>query len=154
QISYTWSHSLDLVSDGGVALFSPNSLFADQLNPYDLRSLNYSSSDYDVRHNVAADFIWDVPLKLNNSLLNSVLGGWSKAGKTNAYTGMPFSVYNSQIPGLVSSSLGGNVLAAVVDPNVPTSCGRSSINTPCFTQDQFATSTGQSDFGNRPRNSF
>jgi hypothetical protein len=153
QIGYTWSHSLDLVSDGGAALFSYNSGFPDQLNPYDLRSLNYSSSDYDVRHNVVADFVWDVPLKLHNGRLNSVLAGWSLASTMNAHTGMPCSVYNFQIPGLVSS-LGEDVLAAVVDPNVTTSCNRSSINTPCFPQNAFATSAAQTNFGNWPRNSF
>jgi hypothetical protein len=152
QISYTWSHSLDLVSDGGVARFSYNSGFADQLNPYDLRSLNYSSSDYDVRHNVAADFIWDVPVRSRNRRLNSVLGGWSLASKLNAHSGTPFSVYNSQIP--VSFSLQSPVLAAVVDPNIPTNCDRSSIKTPCFTPGAFATSATQTNFGNWPRNSF
>jgi hypothetical protein len=153
QISYTWSHSLDLVSNGGVAQFSYSSGFLDQLNPYDLRSLNYSSSDYDVRHNLAADFVWDVPSKFYKRELNTILGGWSLASKMNAHTGMPFSVYSFQIPSLVSS-LGGYVLAEVIDPNARTNCSRSSIQTPCFTPAAFATATAQTTFGNWPRNSF
>lgn len=153
QISYTWSHSLDLVSDGGEALFNSNSYFADQLNPYDLRSLNYSSSDYDARHNLEGDFIWDLPFKVQNRRLNSILSGWSIASKMSAHTGTPFSVYNAGFFFGGIASLGEFVLAAVVDPNIQTNCG-SSIHKPCFTQSAFTSTATQTNFGNRPRNSF
>jgi hypothetical protein len=46
------------------------------------------------------------------------------------------------------------VLADVIDPNVRTACGRSAVNTPCFTASQFAPAATQNNFGNVPRNSF
>ncbi|HWC17304.1 MAG TPA: carboxypeptidase regulatory-like domain-containing protein, partial [Terriglobales bacterium] len=81
QISYTWSHALDLVSNGGLTDFAGDSV-SSQINPLSLRSLNYGSSDYDVRHNLTLDFVWDVPGRRQHGVLRSILGGWSVAGKT------------------------------------------------------------------------
>ena len=154
RISYTWSHSLDTISNGGFLPFSIDSL-ASQLNPFNLRALNYSSADYDIRHNVTGDFFWEVPVKLHNRAMQPVLGGWTIAGKVFARTGTPFSVFNSRIAGRLSPAMGGNTLAVVLDPNVRTSC--TNVDQTCFTASEFATLTGanaQTTFGNLPRNSF
>ena len=45
-------------------------------------------------------------------------------------------------------------MADVLDPNISTTCGRSSTAKPCFVAGQFADGAAQTDFGNRPRNSF
>ncbi len=149
QISYTWSHALDTVSNGGVLPFSYD---LGQVNPASLRSLNYSNADYDVRHNLTADFIWEIPLKRKNRFTDAVFGGWSAGTILSAHTGTPFSVTNRGTS--LSASFGGAVLADVLDPNVQTVCGHSAINTPCFTASQFAPAATQANFGNLPRNSF
>jgi len=147
QVGYTWSHALDNVSNGGLGLlgtgFSYDSI-SSQISPYDARGLNYGSADYDVRHNLAADFVWEIPVNPGNRPMTAVLGGWALAAKVNARTGIPFSVYNSAA----------GALADVLDPNVRTTCGHSSIDTPCFTAGQFATGDVQKDLGNLSRNSF
>ena len=82
------------------------------------------------------------------------------ASKLYLYSGRPFSVTNSQIPGLLSSSFGGTVLADLLDPTIlGASC--TNVNTRCFTSAQFAASSAtaanphqQADFGNIPPNSF
>jgi hypothetical protein len=153
QIGYSWSHALDVLSNGGFLPFSVDSL-ASQLAPNNLR-LNYSNADYDIRHNLTADFLWQVPSKFHNGFLNSVLAGWTVSGKLFARTGSPFSVFNSRIAARLSPSMGGQTLAALLDPNIRTSCG--DVNQTCFTTSQFATLTGaaaQNSFGNLPRNSF
>ena len=148
QASYTWSHSLDDVSNGGLAeYFNYNDSVTRQLYPYN-RSLNYSNSDYDVRHSFLADLTWDLPFKSDNHLLNGIVSGWNMGSKFYARTGTPFSVLVASGASRISSSTGGSVLAAVVDPNIRSSC--TSVNSACFTADQFA-SRG---FGNYPRNTF
>jgi len=152
QASYTWSHALDTISNAGLGNFSYDSLFT-QVDPLS-RSLNYSSADYDVRHNFVGDAIWQVPVRCGHHGLKEAVCGWSLGTRWSAHTGMPFSVYNSLIAGQVSTTTFGTVLADVVDPAVSAHCGSSSVDTPCFTAQQFATAATQTDFGNRPRNSF
>jgi hypothetical protein len=153
QVGYTWSHALDTGSNGGLTLFYSGDSITNQINPLDLRSLNYSNSDYDIRHNLVGDFLWDVPFKFNNGLLNNVLGGWSIGNKLIARTGTPFSVFNSRVAARLGTTASGTILSQVVGP-VNTSCGTSAVDTPCFTTASFATTTGQIGFGNLPRNSF
>jgi hypothetical protein len=156
QVGYVWSHALDNVSNGGFGLFatgfSPYDSIVSQITPGDPRALSYGNADYDVRHNFTADFVWNIAVKFGNRAVNSVFSNWSLAGKINARTVTPFTVYNSQVT--ISSSFQGYVLADLVDPNVRMSCGHSAVDTPCFTADQFGSAASQRDLGNLARNSF
>jgi outer membrane receptor protein involved in Fe transport len=154
QVGYTWSHALDTVSNGGTTLFFSGDSLTSQNDPFSPRRLNYSNADYDIRHNLVSDFLWEVPFKSGNKAFNTILGGWSVSGKIFARSGTPFSVLNSRIPGALSASVGGNVLATLLDPNIQTSCGHANIDTPCFSTSQFATLKTQTNFGNLPRNAF
>jgi hypothetical protein len=63
--SYTWAHSLDDASN-----FNSGAVF-----PY---SVNYSSSDFDIRKTFAASLVYDAPTPFKgNRLARSVLGHWS-----------------------------------------------------------------------------
>ena len=152
QIGYTWSHALDTLSNGGLTYFSYDSL-PGQIDPRGVGWLNYGSADYDVRHQLTADFVWELPVKLKHRLMSTIFGGWSVASKLNAHSGTPFSVTNYNVNNRLSS-YSGNALADVLDPHVRTTCGHSAVDTPCFTTGQFATTATQTDWGNRPRNSF
>lgn len=67
----------------------------------------------------------------------------------------PFSVINSQIPGQLSSTFGGAVLAQPIDPSVVgTHCSRSSVTTPCLKTSQFQTTATQTNFATVRPNSF
>lgn len=151
QISYTWSHALDTISNGGISYFSYDSQM-DQINPASLRSLNYSNADYDVRHNLTGDLIWEMPVKLRNRFMDSIFGRWSLGAKLSTHTGTPFSVVNGALSS--SASFGGTAMADLLDPNIRTNCGRAAIATPCFTPSQFVPAATQADFGNLPRNFF
>ncbi|MCU1309607.1 MAG: Oar protein [Candidatus Angelobacter sp.] len=165
EVSYTWSHSLDDISNGGLGEFFSGDSFTTQSEPGNPNRLGYSNSDYDIRHNLTGDFVWLLPYKFQNRAMESVLGGWSLASKVFWRSGTPFSVFNSSLAGAISNSIGGTVLADVRNPNVIRSCQNPAD--PCFTAADFAptknivdpvtkqiTTPGQADFGNNKRNTF
>ena len=152
EISYTWSHALDTISNGGAG--EPYSFCSGcgltTLSSPSVRN-NYANADYDIRHNMLADFVWDTPWKPRNRLLFNVLGNWTVSSKFFVRTGTPFSVIDSVLAGSVSPNINGTLLASSVGP-VNTNCGVSSVNTPCFNASDFVAST--TGFSNLGRNAF
>jgi hypothetical protein len=147
QAFYTWSHSLQIDPPSGTS----TTQFV--YNPYNLRA-GYGPTGFDTRNNFTADALWTTP-KHANRWLQSGLGNWTFGSKLYLYSGRPFSVTNSQIPGNLSSTFGGTVLADLLDPSLANKhCSRSAVTTPCFTAAQFATRSTQDDFGNIRPNSF
>ncbi len=94
DINYTFSKSMDDVSGlqtdgsyGGQFLLNP-------LRPED----NYSVSDFDSKHVVNANFVFDLPIGRGrswfsnmNSFADAILGGWSLRGIYRWNTGQPLS---------------------------------------------------------------
>jgi Carboxypeptidase regulatory-like domain/TonB-dependent Receptor Plug Domain len=114
RLNYTWSHSLDEVSNGGVLPFTINYSVVNQIDPYNLRD-NYASSDYDVRNQLSASYIYELPIKSSNRALNSVIGGWQLSGTLFARGGFPFSVIDSAtIQGLAGNNLGNITQASIL----------------------------------------
>jgi hypothetical protein len=91
RLNYTYSHSLDVLSNGGINPFSFINSILFQLNPYN-PSASYSSSDNDVRHNISANYIYALPFKTENHALNYAVGGWQLSGSFFWHTGFPFSI--------------------------------------------------------------
>jgi hypothetical protein len=105
-VAYTYSHSLDDASDRSSANFA---------NSLDIHS-NRASSDFDQRHLLNINYIYDLPLLkllggfdhlvgsgddtqthtvwIPGSALRTVLGNWQLSGITTYQTGTPFSVIN------------------------------------------------------------
>jgi len=160
QVAYTWSHALDDVSNGGAGepySFCSGCSFATFSNP--VLSQNYGASDYDIRHSFMADFVWDTPFKFSNKILGNILGGWTLSGKFFFRTGTPFTIYDGNLPGLLaganinaSPNFAGGMPATAVS-TLPSTCGRSAVNTPCFTPADFLASGDETTFGNVGRNS-
>jgi len=159
QISYTWSHALDDVSNGGSGLqIGFNSqLFSTLANP-NVRA-NYGNADYDVRHNVTGDFVWDTPWKFSNRGLNYLLGNWSLSSKLFVRTGMPESIWDPLIANIFQGTLNvgstyGGVLLPTAVTNLPHSCGNAAVNgaTPCLSQAMFLPAGQEPGFGNVGRN--
>lgn len=119
--SYTWSHGLDEVSNGGFVPFGDGSLQA-QINPLSLRANNYGNSDYDIRHNFAADFVVAPKFHLGNRLVNALANGWNLGGKVFWHSGLPFSILDG------NSALGnggGSILGTPIAAGGQSgSCGR------------------------------
>jgi hypothetical protein len=91
--NYTWSHSLDDLSDTFSGSLTSDSLgYLDPHHP----QLDYGSSDFDVRQRLVLSPIWQTPwFKSGRGFLAQALGGWNISGIYTARTGIPFSVYDT-----------------------------------------------------------
>ncbi len=87
--NYAFSHCLDEVSNGGLLAFSTQGL--ESPLPGELNR-QYASCDYDVRHNISAYGIYDVPFHSSHALLCRAFGGWSFSETAFLHSGLPFSV--------------------------------------------------------------
>ncbi|HXY00939.1 MAG TPA: TonB-dependent receptor [Candidatus Limnocylindrales bacterium] len=158
RFSYTYSHALDNVSNGGILPYSVNNSILTQIDPSN-PNLGYGASDYDVRHQLSANYVWDVPFKSSHHLLNLVAGGWQVAGTFFYRTGLPFSIVDGQQESLFTANNltvnGANLASVLFTPvsGMATSFGGSCVNTstPCFTDASFATPT---NFNASARNAF
>ncbi len=159
RLNYTYSHSLDDISNGGILPFSVfysiSTPASDQVDPFNL-SRQYASSDYDARHQVSGSFVYRLPFKSENRLLNAGIGGWMISGTMFYRTGFPFSLIDGgESANLTGNNLGGSTI--LLQPNFTQrnfSNGAACISTPCFgpgTANTFATST---TFLGSPRNAY
>lgn len=163
QLSYTYSHSLDTISNGGQSTepYNNGSLFY-QLTPnMQANNLNYSNSDYDVRHNLTGDAVYDEPYKSTNKILDNVLGGWTIGVKTYLRTGEPFSIVNGGVLGSSYTNLGNELIAqpapgfSRVQIGNPTAINpHSCISSACIDINEFVPYTSQQSYGNLRRNAF
>src|SRR5271167_4545665 len=113
QINYTWSHCLDTVSNGGFLQFSAGGILSPL--PGDLRR-DYGPCDYDIRHNLTGQYVYELPIKVTNHAIGYVLNGWQVSGTVFWHSGVPFSVlstpYSANGDGIVQGS--GPQFASVV----------------------------------------
>ena len=140
QANYTYSHALDEISNGGLGPFTSGSSGA----PDDTANLraSYGPADYDVRHNLNANYVWELPLKelFRGHGRDSVMKGWQISGTVFARTGFPFTVFDPVEQGrLNSQNFGGVFYAVPVGPLGPQGpCGKGASYTspvaPCFPQ--------------------
>lgn len=156
SISYTWSHALDEVSSLPVTPFSSAQTLATQINPFNLRSLNYASADSDVRHNLTASYVWNLPGKFNNRMMNEIAGGWQVAGTVFLRSPLPFSVIDLSagqgVQNLNNGAFSGFVLGNFLGSGRPSAC--TSPTSPCLASAQFTAQGAETSFGNVPRNFF
>jgi Carboxypeptidase regulatory-like domain len=96
DLNYTWSKSLDDASGlQNAATFGGSSFILNALRQEDFRSF----SDFDLRHILNANAIWDIPvgrgrtlLKDTNRFVDAVLGGWQLSSIFRYNTGYPYSL--------------------------------------------------------------
>jgi len=117
QLNYTWSHCIDTVSNGGFLQFSAGALLSPI--PGDL-GRDRGPCDYDIRHNLNANYVYRLPGQVRNRALGRLLNGWQVSGTAFWHSGVPFSVlsapYSANGDGIVNGS--GPQFASVV-PGVP-----------------------------------
>ena len=93
--TYTWSKSMDQVSNGDAS----NSL-GNQTDPGHNQT-EYGPSDYDVKHRVTVTGTYDLPqLKSGNALLKAAANGWQVNGIFTYHTGFPFTPVTNKLHGL------------------------------------------------------
>lgn len=153
QVGYTWSHALDNMSNDGSGLpFSTCSGCSLTTLPSPNVAAAYGNADYDIRHNLTADFVWDMPWKFGNKLMTNLLGNWTLSSKFFWRSGTPFSVIDGSLAGDVGSTNINSTMLATTLGALPHSCGASAVNTACFGS-QLVASGSETTFGNVGRNS-
>jgi len=117
QVNYTFSRCMDEVSNGGFLQFAAGAILSPL--PGDLRR-NYGPCDYDIRHNLSAEYVYELPIKVRGRGWGYALNGWQISGTAFWHSGIPFSVlstaYSANGNGIVQGA--GPQFASVV-PGVP-----------------------------------
>ena len=117
QVNYTWSRCMDTVSNGGFLQFSSGAVLSPL--PGNL-CRDYGPCDYDIRHNLNAQYVYELPIKVHERRLGYALNGWQVSGTAFWHSGNPFSVlstpYSANGNGIVQGS--GPQFASEV-PGVP-----------------------------------
>jgi hypothetical protein len=117
QLNYTWSRCMDTVSNGGFLQFSAGGIISPL--PGELPR-DYGPCDYDIRNNLNAQYVYELPIKVRSRSLGYALNGWQISGTVFWHSGIPFSAlstpYSASGNGIVNGS--GPQFASVV-PGVP-----------------------------------
>src|SRR5437867_8760132 len=79
DLNYTWSHSID---NGSSAESGSGKQGAAIQNIFDVNEFR-GDSDFDIRHNLSANYLFELPVGRNKALLsnapswlNQIVGGW------------------------------------------------------------------------------
>jgi hypothetical protein len=117
QVNYTFSRCMDEVSNGGILQFSAGALLSPL--PGELKR-DYGPCDYDIRHNLTGQFVYQLPVKVQDHRLAYALNGWQVSATAFWHSGIPFSVlstpYSANGNGIVQGA--GPQFASIV-PGVP-----------------------------------
>ncbi len=108
---------MDTVSNGGFLQFSAGAILSPI--PGNL-ARDYGPCDYDIRHNLSAQYVYQLPVKVRDRPLGYALNRWQVSGTVFLHSGIPFSVlstpYSANGNGIVNGS--GPQFASVI-PGVP-----------------------------------
>jgi hypothetical protein len=113
---------------------------------------NKGNSDYDIRHQLSADFVYSPTLHFANRLMQGALAGWQFSGKLTWRSGLPFSIVDNNWNGAIANG-GGTILAQpIAGVSGQTSCGESAASpsgsgTPCLNAAAFV-NTGAATWNN------
>jgi hypothetical protein len=92
QVNYTWSRCMDTVSNGGFLSFSAGGILSPL--PGEL-ARDYGPCDYDIRHNLNAQYVYQLPVRVRSHSLGYALNGWQISGTAFWHSGVPFSVLST-----------------------------------------------------------
>jgi hypothetical protein len=161
RFNYTFSHALDELSNVPEEPFSQITSILTQVNPYNLHA-QYASGDNDARHQISGSYIYQLPFKSEQRLVNAAIGGWMVAGTMFYRTGFPFSIIDGgATAGLAGNNLGGTSSfgATILAQPLPAftqrnfSNGRACVLAACFASADFVQPS--TDFmGDVGRNAF
>jgi hypothetical protein len=161
HLSYTYSHALDTISNGGEGEYYNGGSVTKQVTPsLAYPNLNYSNADYDIRNNLVGDIVYAEPFKMQNRIGNALVSGWLVSAKTYYRSGEPFTINNNNAIGdfptldALNNTQGATTLMAQVSTwGLTNTCGtnpHAAVSSPCLDATQYA--SAQSTFGNLRRN--
>ena len=102
QLSYTYSHSIDIGSS-----FEDSSFNSRAINPYNF-ALERGDSAFDARHRLVASYDYEFPhlsKYWNNAFSKYVLDGWRFSGITTLQAGFPITVADTAFRSLTCDAL-------------------------------------------------
>ena len=139
MLNYTWAKAIDI---GCTGWFREG---CSQQNPYNF-NIDRSVAGIDLTHNLNFNWVYDLPLKFDNSVAQAILGGWRFNGLALFTSGQPYSTsVNGDIAG--TGMANGRYRPDLVGDPVLSSPTRAAwINTSAFAVPQTGT------FGNAGRN--
>ena len=124
---YTWSKSLDQVSNGDGANANAN-----QTNPAN-NTTEWGPADYDVRHHVTVTGVYEVPhVHSGNGLVKTVANGWQVNGVLTWHTAFPWTpvTWNLQANALITgANLVGPTRPLAYYGGAGSSCSNSALQT-------------------------
>ena len=150
--NYTWSHALDVISNGGILPYSFNDSIGNVANTFNPKTLNYSNADNDFPHALNLNYVLQ-PTTHYQGMMDRVLGGWTLSGTFFARSGYPFTMFDGNTVGLLGNSTG-FVVDYTSQPyplsNASFDCSGHNQNTGCFGAVANAT-PAQIALGNNPQ---
>ena len=100
DFNYTYSKSLDITSQAERVPTSGGNNSAQILNTWNPNQL-YGDSDFDVRHQINSNYVWDLPfgrgkqyMSSASRLMDEFIGGWTTTGIIRWTSGLPFEMDN------------------------------------------------------------
>ena len=128
QAAYTWSHAIDDAADPLVATAGNRNIARNSFNLKEERG----SSDYDLRHRLVVNYLYQFPFGAGHSHLSQglaarVLGGWELSGVSTFQSGRPFDIYSSRDSEYTGLS---NRPDLVGDPSIPATAPRNQVGPP------------------------
>jgi hypothetical protein len=129
QAAYTWSHAIDDAADPLVAGQPGNRNIA--RNSFNLKE-ERGTSDYDLRHRLILNYVFQVPFgpghsHFNHGLAARVLGGWELSGLSTFQSGRPFDIYSARDSEYTGLS---NRPDLIGDPSIPADAPRNQVGPP------------------------
>jgi hypothetical protein len=95
DFNYTWSHSIDNGSSSESGAGKQGAAIQNIFNVNEFRG----SSDFDVRHNISANYLFELPFGRNKPLfgnvrraVDAIIGGWQISSVMRYRTGLPTTV--------------------------------------------------------------
>jgi hypothetical protein len=128
DFNYTWSHSTDNSSGAESGAGNSGAVLQDAFNVNSF----YGSSDFDERHNITANALYELPFGRNkllarnvNKFVNGIIGGWQVSTIFRYHSGLPSTISangvyptNYEISALVNLLPGApNQFGKVIDNN-------------------------------------
>jgi hypothetical protein len=126
QGSFSWSHAMDEISNGGFNPFNAdtNTSLQFPLDPNNIRR-NYGNADYDVRKYFNLSYVYEVPYKYGPKALTK---GWQLSGTLFTRSGLPFTVVDGSSSNSVNGLGYGGTLWAGYDGVGQPSCNSSAAS--------------------------
>ena len=100
DFNYTLSHAIDIQSAAEGGAGASGAVIQDTFNPKSSRA----SSDFDIRHNISANTVLELPFGSGRALLgnasgwlNQIVGGWQLSSLAKYRSGFPYSIQNGGI---------------------------------------------------------